>query len=210
MSKILAILGSGHLGQQIAHYAISDKHYDDIVFFDDHSSDKVRHGFKILGKISNVEHEFQSNTFDEIIIGLGYKHLNIKKELFERFQEKIPFGKIVHSSAWVDKSAIIEDGCVIYPTCSVDAKSRIKANTVLNIGCTIAHDTIIEKHCFLSPRVAVAGFVKIEELCVIGINSTIIDNITIVAKSQVGGGTVVINNITCKGLHVGNPARFIR
>jgi NADH/NAD ratio-sensing transcriptional regulator Rex len=32
MSEILAILGAGDLGQQIAHYAISDKQYDGVVF----------------------------------------------------------------------------------------------------------------------------------------------------------------------------------
>jgi sugar O-acyltransferase (sialic acid O-acetyltransferase NeuD family) len=210
MSKTLAILGSGHLGQQIAYYAISDRHYDNVVFFDDYTLDKQRDGFAILGNTSNVEQEFNNKSFDEIIIALGYKHLSIKKELFERFQDKIPFGKIIHSSSWIDDSAIIEQGCVIYPTCAIDANSTIKANTVLNIGCTVAHDTIIEKHCFLSPRVALAGFVKIEELCIVGINATIIDNITIASKTQIGGGAVVIKNIIDFGLYVGNPVRFIR
>ena len=210
MSKTLALLGSGHLGQQLAYYAISDKHYDNVVFFDDYTSDKERNGFAILGNTSTIEQEFNNQTFDEIIIALGYKHLSVKKELFERFEGKIPFGKIVHSSSWIDESAIIEQGCVIYPTCSIDANSIIKANTVLNIGCTVAHDTTIEKHCFLSPRVALAGFIKIEELCIVGINATIIDNITIVPKTQIGGGSVVIKNITHSGLYVGNPIRFIR
>lgn len=210
MSKTLAILGSGHLGQQIAYYAISDKHYDNVVFFDDYTSDKERDGFAILGNTSNIEQEFNNKSFDEIIIALGYKHLSVKKELFERFQDKIPFGKIIHSSSWIDESAIIEKGCVIYPTCAIDANSIINANTVLNIGCTVAHDSIIERHCFLSPRVALAGFIKIEELCIVGINATIIDNITIVAKTQIGGGSVVIKSIANPGLYVGNPIRFIR
>ena len=38
MKKTLAIIGSGHLGQQIAHYAISDNHYCKVVFFDDFST----------------------------------------------------------------------------------------------------------------------------------------------------------------------------
>ena len=33
--KTLAIIGSGDLGQQIAHYALSDKQYDKVIFFDD-------------------------------------------------------------------------------------------------------------------------------------------------------------------------------
>jgi sugar O-acyltransferase (sialic acid O-acetyltransferase NeuD family) len=210
MSKTLAILGSGHLGEQIAHYAISDKHYDCVVFFDDFTEDKLRNGFPILGKTDAVLTEFSKGTFDELLIGLGYQHLNKKKELYELFNTRVPFGKIVHSSSWVDNSVSIGAGCVIYPCCSIDANVVIQENTVLNIGCTIAHDTNIGKHCFLSPRVALAGFIVIEEQCVLGINCTIIDNINIVSKTQIGGGTVIINRIDNSGLYVGNPSRFIR
>ncbi len=34
MNKTLAIIGAGHLGQQIAHFAIEDNHYSKVVFFD--------------------------------------------------------------------------------------------------------------------------------------------------------------------------------
>ncbi|GAA4233961.1 acetyltransferase [Postechiella marina] len=210
MKKTLAILGSGHLGQQIAYYAISDSHYSNVVFFDDFTSDKERNGYAILGDTDNVEQAYLNNAFDEIIIALGYKHLNVKKALYERFKGVIPFGKVIHSSSWVDKTASINEGCVIYPTCAIDANAVINANTVLNIGCTIAHDSVIGKHCFLSPRVALAGFINVEEMCILGINSTIIDNIIIVEKTQVGGGTVVTKSITKSGLYVGNPHRFIR
>lgn len=210
MKKILAILGSGHLGQQIAYYAISDGHYKDVVFFDDFTSDKTRNGYPILGNTDNVEQEFLNNSFNEIIIALGYKHLNVKEALYERFKGVIPFGKVIHSSSWVDNTARVKEGCVIYPSCSIDANAIIQENTVLNIGCTIAHDTIVGKHCFLSPRVALAGFINIQDMCVLGINSTVIDNITITSKTQIGGGTVVTKSITNSGLYVGNPHRFIR
>lgn len=208
--KTLAIIGSGDLGQQIAHYAISDNHYDKVVFFDDFTSNVEINGFKILGKTDLIEQEFLSKSFDELLIGIGYKHLLIRKSLFEHFEKIIPFGKIVHTSSWLDKSSNIEKGCVIYPGCSIDANVVIEKNTILNIGCVIAHDTVIGKHCFLSPRVAVAGFVKVEEMCIIGINATIIDNIKMVSKTQIGGGSVVINDINKEGLYVGNPHRFIR
>jgi sugar O-acyltransferase (sialic acid O-acetyltransferase NeuD family) len=210
MSKTLAIIGSGHLGQQIAHYAISDKQYEKVVFFDDFTSDKEVNGFAVLGKSDAIVSEFKNNSFDELIIGIGYKHLAIKKQLFERFSEEIPFGKIIHSTSWVDITASIKEGCVIYPSCSIDANAVIDANTILNIACTVAHDTIVGKHCFLSPRVALAGFVQIEEQCNLGINATIINSISIVSKTQLGGGTVVTKNIEHSGLYVGNPQRFIR
>lgn len=210
MKKTLAIIGSGHLGQQIAHYALSDNHYQSVVFFDDFSNETHVNGFPILGNVNVVEQEFAKQSFDELILGIGYKHLAIRKQLFERFSKVIPFGKIIHSSSWVDATANVGVGCVIYPSCCIDAHAIVKDNTVLNIACTIAHDTIVGKHCFLSPRVALAGFIKVEELCILGINSTVIDNVSIVSNTQLGGGTVVIQNITQEGLYVGNPHRFIR
>jgi sugar O-acyltransferase (sialic acid O-acetyltransferase NeuD family) len=208
--KSLAIIGSGDLGQQIAYYAISDNHYDKVIFFDDFSTSKTVNGFLIAGNSDCIEKEFLLKSFDELIIGIGYKHLEIRKKMYERFDGKIPFGKIIHSSSWLDKSSKIGVGCVIYPRCSIDANVVIENNIIINIGCTVAHDTRIQNHCFLSPRVALAGFIDVEEQCVLGINSTIIDNIKIIAKTQIGGGTVVIKSIEKPGLYVGNPMRFIR
>jgi sugar O-acyltransferase (sialic acid O-acetyltransferase NeuD family) len=208
--KSLAIIGCGDLGQQIAYYAISDNHYDKVIFFDDFSTSKTVNGFLIAGNSDCVEKEFLLKSFDELIIGIGYKHLEIRKKMYERFDGKIPFGKIIHSSSWLDKSSKIGFGCVIYPRCSIDANVVIENNIIINIGCTVAHDTRIQNHCFLSPRVALAGFIDVEEQCVLGINSTIIDNIKIIAKTQIGGGTVVIKSIEKPGLYVGNPMKFIR
>ena len=208
--KTLAIIGSGDLGQQIAHYALSDKQYDKVVFFDDFTTQNEVNGCLVIGKTSEIVSAFENKQFDELLIGIGYKHLQVRKTLFEKFSLTIPFGRIIHSSSWVDATAVVETGCVIYPGCIIDAKAEIKANTILNIGCSIAHDTTINSHCFLSPRVAIAGFVSVEESCILGINSTIIDNVNIVANTQLGGATVVINSIEKSGLYVGNPAKFVR
>jgi sugar O-acyltransferase (sialic acid O-acetyltransferase NeuD family) len=210
MSKTLAILGSGDLGQQIAHYAISDKKYDEVVFFDDFTDEVVVCGYKVIGTIQEVEEAYQNKIFDEILIGIGYKHISVRKELFNRFYGKIPFGTFIHSNSWIDDTAIIKEGVVIYPNCCVDAYSTIDCNSIINISCSIAHNTYLGKHCFFSPRLAIAGFVEVEEQCIIGINTTIIDNIKIVSGTQIGAGTVVIKNIEIKGLYVGNPAKFIR
>lgn len=208
--KTLAIIGSGHLGQQIAHYAILDKHYDNVVFFDDFTDKIEVNGIRILGNTNIIENEYNRKSFDEILIGIGYKHLIKRKEFFNKYVNKIPFGKIIHSSCWIDKTAKVMEGCVVYPGCIIDANCIINRNTILNIGCAISHDTVVGNHCFLSPRVSLAGFINIEELCIIGINATVIDNINITCETQIGGGTVVIQHIETKGLYVGNPHKFVR
>ena len=88
--KTLAIIGSGDLGQQIAHYALSDKQYDKVVFFDDFTTQNEVNGCPVLGKTSEVIHAFENKQFDELLIGIGYKHLQVRKALFEKFSLTIP------------------------------------------------------------------------------------------------------------------------
>lgn len=210
MKKTLAIIGAGQLGLNIANHAINDGHYTTVVFFDDFATDKKVNNYHIIGKTNVILSEFNRNTFDELIIGIGYNHLEARKKFYDLFCGTIPFGKIIHSTSWVDKSAIINDGCVIYPHCCIDSNVEIKANTIVNIDSLVAHDTVVGKHCFLSARVALAGFVMVEEQCFLGISSTVIENIKVSAKIHLGAGTVVIKDLERSGIYVGNPHRFLR
>lgn len=208
--KTLCIIGSGILGLQIAHYVITDKHYNKVVFIDDFATEKEKNGYSIIGNINDVEKLFKQNFFDELIIGIGYNHLKIRKELFEKLSNKIPFATIVHSTCWLDPTVKIMKGCFLYPNSTIDYRSVVSENTIIANDCTIAHDVHIGSHSFFSARIAVAGYVVIEEQCFLGINTTIIDNIKIIANTQTGAGTIVIKNIEKPGLYVGNPAKFIR
>lgn len=209
--KRLAIIGSGDLGQQIAYHALTDNQYEVIGFFDDFKNKgELINNIPVLGGSTDILETYQSGLFDELLIGIGYKHIAFKKDLYDQFKGKVPFGKLVHSSSIIDLSSQIKEGVIIYPGCIIDQQVEIGENTLINVGCCVAHDTKIGAHSFLSPRVAIAGFVQVEESCILGINSTIIDNIKIVKNTQIGGGAVVIKNIEQSGLYVGNPVRFIR
>ena len=205
MNKTLAILGAGELGKQIANFALNDCHYDAVLFYDDFNG-----GSEIQGNSSQLELDYGDKKFDELIIGIGYNHLDARKEKYDYFKSKVPFGTIVHSSCWVDPAAMIEPGCVLYPRSVIDKNVLVKHNTILNLNCTISHDTTIGSHSFLGPGVAAAGFVTIGENCFIGINSTIIDNIAIASGTHTGGGAVIIKTITEPGLYAGNPAKKIK
>ncbi len=207
----LAIIGSGDLGQQIAYHATNDKQYTVVGFFDDFAKEnsKVK-GFNILGKISNIEELYNQKLFDKIIIGIGYKHLLFREQLFNDLKNSIEFGTLIHSSCYIDSSCKIGEGVFLFPGSVLDQNVIVEDNVIINVHCTIAHDSKIESTTFLSPGVAVAGFVTIGKRCNIGINSTLIDNIKIEDDIQIGGGTVVISDLTQKGLYVGNPSKFIR
>ena len=210
MKKTLALIGAGDLGKQIAHYAISDKIYNKVVFFDDFiTKENELDGY--VGKISCIPHKYQQKKFDEVIIAIGYKHMNKRQEILTMLLDnKIPLGTVIHSSCQVDSTANIKEGCVIFPSCIIDKHVEVSENCLINISCTIAHDSFIGQNCFLSPRVAIAGFTHIGSECILGINCTIIDNLTISKNIRIGAGSLVLRSIAEPGVYVGNPIKFLK
>lgn len=209
--KKLAIIGAGHLGQLIAHHTSQLRDHTLVGFFDDtRQPGNAVAGKPVLGRVDDVQSFYDKKIFDCVVIGIGYKHFNFRKELFVRLSQNIPFTNIIHPSAYVDPSCKLGSGIFILPGCTLDHNVTIHDNVLINTGSVIAHDSTVHAHSFLSPAVTVAGFVSVGECCNIGINTTIIDNILIAANTQTGGGTVVIKNLEIPGLYVGNPARLIR
>ena len=209
--KRCAIIGSGDLGQLIAYHGEQTGQYQVVGYFNDFLQPGERVGHvPILGGQAHVESQFKNGQFDELFIGIGYRHLELRTALFKRFSGHIPFGKMIHPSAYVDPSCHVGEGAVLLPGCVLDRNVSIGPNVLLNTGVRIAHDSRVGGHTFVAPAVAMAGFVQVGQGCNLGINTTVIDNITIVDGVRTGGGTVVIKNLIESGLYVGAPARFIR
>lgn len=208
--SILGIIGAGELGQQIAHLAKEGSEFEEIIFFDDYAKQDSVNGYRIIGGTNSVSEAFQKGYFNKLSIGIGYKHRAARREFFEKFKGTIPFGNVIHSSVYLDRTTRVGEGLVVFPGCILDKGVILENNILLNNGVVVSHDSHIQSHCFISPRVAIAGFVKVGESCMLGINTTIIDNIIINDNIDTGGGTVVIKDLCNDGLYVGNPARFVK
>ena len=199
------------MGQLIAWHAATDGHYAVAGFFDDFKTkNEVINDNPVIGGIADIQQSYKEKKFDELMIGIGYKHFAMRRKIFETYKDQIAFGKLIHSSVIIDPSCSIGRGVFILPGCTLDMNVTIEDNVLMNTGCVIAHDSRIQAHSFISPGVVIAGFVNVGRCCNIGINTTIIDNVIISDEVQTGGGTVVIKNIDKAGLYVGNPARYIR
>jgi len=209
MDKLL-IIGGGDLAKQICHHLSSDSKVNIIGFVDDtvRIGDK-RFGQKCLGKLKDIPDLFENKAFDKLVCGIGYKHLDFRKKLFEKLSDFL-FYSFVDNHSIIDKSVKLGKGIFISPGVVLEQNVCIGDNVFIYNSVSISHDSKIGANSFLAPCVAIAGFVKIGENCNIGINSTIINNLEIVDNVQTGGGTVVIENISLPGLYVGNPARFLR
>ena len=210
MSARVAIIGSGDLGQLLAHH-LPSAGLSLAGFFDDfRPAGEAAGDGVILGGLDAVAGLHAQGRFDQLLVAVGYRHFGFRRRVFERFRGSIPFARLVHASSYVDPSARLGEGAVLLPGCVLDRGVVLHDNCLLNTGCIVAHDTQVGAHSFLGPGVRLAGFISIGEASFLGIGTTVIDNLTVAGGVQTGGGTVVTRNIESPGLYVGVPARLVR
>ena len=185
--KIYIYGASGH-GLVVADIARSSG-YDEIVFLDDASE------FKFSPELEKAD----------IIIAIGQ---NKTRETISKRVEAAGFEivNLIHKSAVVSESAVIEKGVVVMPNAVINAKACIKEGAIINSGAIIEHECVIGKFAHISPNTALAGNVSVGEFTHIGIGSSVIQGISIGSSCIIGAGSVVVRDIKDGTKAYGVPA----
>lgn len=202
----LAFVGYGELGKQLMGFAEEILKPSEIIIFDDEAY--VSNQTNAFPFQDYILEKFREYNF---IIGLGYKHLQKKKEIIDFLKEKgrkLP--SIIHPTCFISKTAIIHEAVYIYPMCNIDKNVIIEAGTLLNNSATISHDSKIGQCCYLSPSITSSGFVTIGNYTFLGTGSIISNNITIGNNVIVGIGSVVTKNINDNQSVIGNPIKVLK
>lgn len=211
MKRVL-IIGAGDLGQQISHYISESNDFEVVGFVDDWGViGEIRNGFQILGRINQLDTLYSQNIFDELLMGIGYNHFEIRKTIFEKYGQMISFATYIHPTCVIDGTAKIGKGVIILPKCVIDMEVVIDDNVFIYSGTVLGHNTHIGAQSMISLSVTTGGFSTIGKSCFLGIGTCICDKITIANHTFLGAGTNVIKDITeGNGVYVGNPARYLR
>ena len=185
--KIYIYGASGH-GLVVADIA-RNSGYDEIVFLDDASECKFSPELEKADIIIAIGENKTRQKISQKVEAAGFEIVNL-----------------IHKSAVVSESAVIEKGVVVMPNDVINAKARIKEGAIINSGAVIEHECMIGKFAHISPNVAIAGNVSVGEFTHVGIGSSIIQGIRIGSNCIIGAGSVVVRDIKDGTKAYGVPA----
>ncbi len=206
--KQIAIIGSSELSRRLIYY-FEDTSFGKVVgMFDDYETKgAIKHERPVLGTLNNIEELYKKGVFDEIAIGIGYKHMKSRKEIYDDLKKAmIPLATFIHPSSHIESSATIKEGAIVLVNCTVDMNARLEENIFLSSSCFISHDVTINAHTYCAPALNIAGGTEVGECCFLGINTTTIDGIKIGMNSKTAAGSVITRDVPSNVLVAGVPA----
>ncbi len=134
--KSLLILGAGGFGQMVKETALA-LGYENVVFLDDAAKAE-----DVIGMC--CDYVLKHSEYPAAVAAFG----NNKTRLFwteKLLEEGYEIPVIIHPSAIVSPSAVLEPGCFIMQRAVVNMNTRIEKAVLINSGAVVDHDSIVEK-----------------------------------------------------------------
>jgi len=169
--------------------------------FDDNPELKTLTGYKVLGSYSRA-----ILPGSGIILSIGINH--IRKRISQNIKHK--FCLVIHPSAVVSNTALINEGTVVFHASVIQPYAVIGRHVIINTSATVDHDCIIEDYVHISPNATLCGNVAVGEGTHVGAGSVIIQGIKIGKWATIGAGSVIIRDVPDYAVVVGNPGRIIK
>lgn len=198
---ILAIYCAGGLGREVIEFARSINRWENIIFVDDVTSEKVISDANVF-RFLEVE-QFRGNL--EFVIANGEPA--VREVLYHKIKDAgYPLGTLISPYCSILSKTEIGEGCILYD-CVISTNVHIGANVLMNGKVLIGHDTVIGEHSVLSTLNFLGGDTYIGKRVYIAPGAMVKDRIHIGDDAIISLGAVVLRNVRAESIMIGNPAR---
>lgn len=198
---ILAIYCAGGLGREVIEFARSINRWENIIFVDDVTSEKVISDANVF-RFSEVE-QFRGNL--EFVIANGEPA--VREVLYHKIKDAgYPLGTLISPYCSILSKTEIGEGCILYD-CVISTNVHVGPNVLMNEKVLIGHDTTVGAHCVLSALSFLGGDTHLEERIYVGPGGMIKDRIHVGRDAIISLGAVVLRNVRAESIVIGNPAR---
>ena len=208
-NMILVIYGYGGHGLEVEELArvinIKEHRWEKIIFIDDAKekidNEKIFSFEEIINKYSSKDIEFMTGIGEPVI----------REKIYNKVKDKgYSFAILVHPSASVAESAILEEGTMVSHNAFISIKAHLLANTLIQPMASVHHECKVGRNSVVSTSAVMGGNSGLGYNSFIGLGASVKQGISVGNGSVVGMGAVVIKSVSDRVMVVGNPAKAIK
>ena len=152
------VLGAGGHGKVVREVALSffdidgKPIYESVDFLDDNSAEAI-------GKIADLEK--CRDQYTDVFCGIGNN--TVRKQLLdqaEQFGYSIPV--LIHHTAYISPSAVVEARTVVEPKVIINANTVIHRGCIISVGAIVDHDVIVNEFVHVNAGAIVKAGARVE------------------------------------------------
>lgn len=117
------------------------------------------------------------------------------------------FAAVIHATARIAPSAMIEPGAVVLAQAVVGPGARIGAHAVVNTAAIVEHDCEIGELAQVAPGAVLGGGVRVGAEAFIGLGARVRDHVSIGARAVVAMAAAAVDDVAADAVVIGIPAR---
>lgn len=168
-------------------------------------------GYPVLGGTDDVKHLLKNEDFF-FMWGIHMIGRNVLTErLFRKVNIPIDrFATIVHNTAFVSDSAVLEPGVFIMSNCYVGPQAHIGLCSLMMANSIIGHNTTVGSLCHFSVGSITSSYVTIGLCSDVTLGAKVIEKRKVGDFAVAGANSLVTKDIPDYEIHIGSPAKFYK
>lgn len=215
MSKKVIIIGGEGNGGVIAS-CIEDnrKRFNDLEwkvvgFVNDYEKEVC--GYPVLGGTDDVKKLLKNEEY-YFMWGIHMIGRNVLTEkVFNKVNIPIDrFATIIHKTAFIADSAILEPGVFVMANSYIGPQARIGLCTLIMSNSMIGHNTVVGSLCHFSVGSITSSYITIGKCSDVTLGARVLEKRKIGDFAVAGAGSLVTKDIPDYEIHIGSPAKFLK
>lgn len=215
MSKKVIIIGGEGNGGVIAsciednRKRFNDLEWEVVGFVNDYEKEVC--GYPVLGGTDDVK-ELLKNEEYYFMWGIHMIGRNVLTEkVFNKVNIPIDrFATIIHKTAFIADSAILEAGVFVMANSYIGPQARIGLCTLIMSNSMIGHNTTVGPLCHFSVGSITSSYITIGKCSDVTLGARVLEKRKIGDFAVAGAGSLVTKDIPDYEIHIGSPAKFLK
>lgn len=167
-------------------------------------------GYPVLGKLSDIPRLINEGywfIYGIHLIGRNYKttelynNLNLPKERL---------ATVVHYTAFVDDTVVIEPGCLIMYNAYIAPRTHIGESVMIKANTNIGHDVAIGRLSHIAMGATIVSCVDIGDCADVAVSATVLAHNKIGNFSMLAAAALATHNIPDGEIWAGTPAKLLK
>lgn len=164
-----------------------------------------------LGELNQLAEVLELHHEVSVHVGIGDN--GARKRVASMLEARHPglrFATLVHASASVSRTAVLEEGVLICAGAVVGPGARIGRHVIVNTGASVDHHACVGPFASLAPGARTGGGAVVGEGSAVGMGTVIHQGIKVGSDSVVGSMALVNRDLPDRVVAYGHPCRVVR